>query len=209
MRKRLLAIILAVLGIAATGLFYKYGLAQNKVMIHDLQEKHAAYIDSVNKARTVAERLDEMKRRLRVAELQWEKATEMLPREKEIPDLLTSITRVGAKNNISFRLFQPNPMRPEDIYVSVPVKVSVSGTYHNLGGFLSAIGNLPRIVNVSGLRLVGSKGEGETVSADFLLTTYVLSEEKTRGVATRSGIGTRRPRPSERRQPSPTELGDD
>ena len=208
MRRRLLAIIVAVLGIAASGLFYKYGVAENKVMIQDLQEKHAAYIDSVNKARTVAERLDEMKRRLRIAELQWEKATEMLPREKEIPDLLTSITRVGARNNISFRLFQPNPMKPEDIYVSVPVKVGVSGTYHNLGSFLSAIGNLPRIVRVSGLRLVGSRAEGTSVSADFMLTTYVLSEAKTR-VATRRKPTTTRPRQSRRSQPSPTELGDD
>lgn len=208
MRKRLLAIIVAVVLIAASGAFYKYGLAENKIRIHDLEEKHAAYIDSVNKARTVAERLDEMKRRLRIAELQWEKATEMLPREKEIPDLLTSITRVGARNNISFRLFQPNPMKPEDIYVSVPVKVGVSGTYHNLGSFLSAIGNLPRIVRVSGLRLVGSRAEGTSVSADFMLTTYVLSEAKTR-VATRRKPKTTRPRRSKRSQPSPTELGDD
>ena len=207
MRKRLLVIIIAVLGIAASGLFYKYGLAENRIKIHDLEEKHAAYIDSVNKARTVAERLDEMKRRLRIAELQWEKATEMLPREKEIPDLLTSITRVGAKNNVSFRLFQPNPMKPEDIYVSVPVRVAVSATYHDLGGFLSAIGNLPRIVRVSGLKLVGSKGENVSVTADFLLTTYVLSEAKTRVATRRKPRAT--PGQSRRREPSPTELGDD
>lgn len=207
MRRRLLAIILAVIGIAASGLFYKYGVAENKIKIQDLQQKHAAYIDSVNKARTVAERLDEMKRRLRIAELQWEKATEMLPREKEIPDLLTEITRVGAKNNISFRLFQPNPMKPEDIYASVPVNMAVSSTYHDLGAFLSAIGNLPRIVRVSGLKLVRSEGEGISVAADFLATTYVLSEEKTR-VATKRRPTTR-PRTSRRTTPSPTDLGED
>ncbi|MFQ5905201.1 MAG: type 4a pilus biogenesis protein PilO [bacterium] len=193
MRKRLPTIILAILGIAVVVLFYKYGIMKNKSAIQELKERHAAYTDSVNTARTVAERLDEMKRRVRVAELQWEKATEMLPKEKEIPDLLTSITQMGTRNNVVFRLFQPTPIRREDIYMALPIKVAVFADYHDLGGFLSAVASLPRIVNVSDLR-ISRGGEEGSVTADFVATTYLLSEEKMR-VATRKGKpGGRRPR---------------
>lgn len=181
MRKRLPTIVLIVIGIALIVLFYKYGIMKNNATIRDLKDKHAAYTDSVNTARTVAERLDEMKMRVRIAELQWEKATEMLPTAKEIPDLLTSITQMGAKSNVSFRLFQPNPMRQEDIYKALPIKVSIDANYHDLGLFLTAIGSLPRIVNVSDLKLTKSGGDvDKTVKADFVATTYVLSEEKAR-----------------------------
>jgi type IV pilus assembly protein PilO len=180
MRKRLPTIVLIVVGIAGIVLFYRYGIMANNTTIKDLRDKHAAYTDSVNTARTVAERLDEMKMRVRIAELQWEKATEMLPTAKEIPDLLTSITQVGAKSNVSFRLFQPNPMRQEDIYRALPIKVTIASDYHDLGLFLAAIGSLPRIVNVSDLKVVKSPEEDRSVQADFVATTYVLSEEKAR-----------------------------
>jgi type IV pilus assembly protein PilO len=180
MRKRLPTIVLIVVGIALIVLFYRYGIMANNTTIKDLKDKHAAYTDSVNTARTVAERLDEMKMRVRIAELQWEKATEMLPTAKEIPDLLTSITQVGAKSNVSFRLFQPNPMRQEDIYKALPIKVSIASNYHDLGLFLTAIGSLPRIVNVSDLKVIKSGDADKTIQADFVATTYVLSEEKAR-----------------------------
>jgi len=126
-----------------------------------------------------------MKRRVRIAELQWEKATEMLPKQKEIPNLLTSITQVGAKNNVAFRLFQPTPTRREDIYTVLPIKVAVTADYHDLGGFLSAVASLPRIVNVNDLK-ISRGGEEGSVTADFIATTYLLSEEKMR-VATERG----------------------
>jgi len=192
MRKRLPTIILIVVGIALLVLFYKYGIMANNATIKDLKDKHAAYTDSVNTARTVAERLDEMKMRVRIAELQWEKATEMLPTAKEIPDLLTSITQVGAKSNVSFRLFQPNPMRQEDIYKALPIKVTINSNYHDLGLFLTAIGSLPRIVNVSDLKIIKSSEEDKTIQSDFVATTYVLSEEKAR-VATQQQRARRRP----------------
>jgi type IV pilus assembly protein PilO len=180
MRRRLYTIVIGLVLLVVIVLFYKYGIMKNTATIKELRDKHAAYTDSVNTARTVAQRLDEMKMRVRIAELQWEKATEMLPTAKEIPDLLTSITQVGTKSNVGFRLFQPNPMRQEDIYKALPIKVTVASTYHDLGLFMSAIGNLPRIVNVDDVRIAGTTEEGATVTADFVATTYLLSEEKAR-----------------------------
>jgi type IV pilus assembly protein PilO len=197
MRKRLPTILIAIILIAVAFGLFKYGISKNKVAIKELQAKHAAYTDSVNTARTVAQRLEEMNSRLRLAELQWEKATEMLPRAKEIPDLLTSITQAGARNNVSFQLFQPNPMVREDIYMALPIKVTIASRYHDLGSFLAEIGNLPRIVNVSELKVSSAGGEEVTnVSADFVATTYVLSEEK-------AAVATQQRRPSARRSPAP------
>jgi type IV pilus assembly protein PilO len=67
-------------------------------------------------------------------------------------------------------------------YTEYPIDLEVTGTYHNVGAFLDRIRQLPRIVNINGLRLQGRASEGElafssSVGATYTATTYVYKEE--------------------------------
>jgi len=56
--------------------------------------------------------------------------------------------------------------------------MDIVGTYHNVGAYLDRIRQLPRIVNISGLRLVVRAATGEaaftsSVGATYTATTFV------------------------------------
>jgi Tfp pilus assembly protein PilO len=60
--------------------------------------------------------------------------------------------------------------------------MEIVGTYHNIERFLDKIRQLPRIVNISNLRVTGRNSEGEqaftaSVGATFVATTFIYHEE--------------------------------
>ena len=187
MGSRARSAILAILAILVIVLYVQYGVRKNTATIAQLRGIHASVADSLQRARSVAAKRPEMEQRLEVLREQWAKAQQMLPEEKEIPELLRSVTTLGEKAKVKFLLFQPLPPKQEQYYTEIPIQLSVKSTYHSLGKFLSALGNLPRIINVSKLNLRPITGEVETIEATFTGTTYVLAK-------TREPAQPRRPR---------------
>jgi Tfp pilus assembly protein PilO len=60
--------------------------------------------------------------------------------------------------------------------------MEVIGTYHNIGAFLDKIRLLPRIVNISGLKIQSRASDGPasvlaSVGATYTATTFVYKEE--------------------------------
>jgi len=117
----------------------------------------------------------------------WVAAQGLLPKEKEVADLLRKVTRVGSQAGIDFLLFEPGAPIPKEFITENPVQVKVRGEYHQLGVFLSKVANLDRIVNVSNLVIkpMETKREGGTqerelrnytVQAEMTLTAYTLVE---------------------------------
>lgn len=181
MDRRVGYIILAVFVILILFLYVQFGVRRNSAQITELKTVHAAVTDSLQRAKAVAARLPEMERRLAVLTKQWEKAQQMLPTEKEMPDLLSSVTRAGEKAGARFLLFQPLATKAEQHYTEIPIQISVRSTYHSLGKFLSDLGELQRIVNVSNLKVVPVAEERVTVEANFVATTYVLMKSSIPG----------------------------
>jgi type IV pilus assembly protein PilO len=115
----------------------------------------------------------------------WVAAQGLLPKDKEVADLLRKVTRIGNQAGIDFVLFEPQPPLSKEFITENPVHVKVRGEYHQLGIFLSKVANLDRIVNVSGLivKPVESKGGPQdrvvrsyTIEAEMTLTAYTLVE---------------------------------
>lgn len=91
---------------------------------------------------------------------------EQLPEEKEISSLLKQVSDLGIGSGLEIKSWRPAPKvaHPSGIVEEIPVAVDVTGTYHNLGNFLSSLTRLNRIVNVTEMRLGSPKQEkGENV----------------------------------------------
>jgi type IV pilus assembly protein PilO len=68
------------------------------------------------------------------------------------------------------------------VYTEWPIDMEVVGTYHNIGQFLDKIRNLPRIVNVGGMKIQSRASQGSdaftsSVGATYVATTFVYREE--------------------------------
>ena len=116
----------------------------------------------------------------------WLAAQGLLPKEKEVADLLRKVTRVGSQAGIDFLLFEPDDPVQKEFITENPVKVKVRGEFHQFGIFLSKVANLDRIINVSSLHIspVDNKTKGNdeqamrsyTIEAEMIMTAYTLVE---------------------------------
>jgi type IV pilus assembly protein PilO len=71
-----------------------------------------------------------------------------LPGKTEVPNLLVDISQVGVGAGLEEKLFQPAPEIKKDFYAELPIKIRLTGSYHQMGEFVSGIAALPRIVTL-------------------------------------------------------------
>ena len=100
-----------------------------------------------------------------------------LPNKTEVPELLIDITQTGLGRGLQFQLFQPRGKRVADFYAELPINIRVSGTYHQLGEFVSDVAALPRIVTIDDLVLAPARGNNLTMSA-VAKTYHYLDDEQ-------------------------------
>ncbi len=101
---------------------------------------------------------------------------EQLPEEKEISSLLKQVSDMGISAGLEIKSWKPSQKvtHPSGIVYEIPVAVSVEGTYHNLGYFLSSLTRLNRIVNIKDMKLGNPKAErNETMlQVSFRASTF-------------------------------------
>ncbi len=71
-----------------------------------------------------------------------------LPGKTEVPNLLVDISQTGLGAGLEEKLFQPTGEVQKDFYAELPIKLRYTGSYHELGKFVSGIAALPRIVTL-------------------------------------------------------------
>ena len=72
-----------------------------------------------------------------------------LPGKTEVPSLLVDISQTGLAAGLEEKLFQPASEVRRDFYAELPIKIRLTGSYHQLGNFVSGIAALPRIVTLA------------------------------------------------------------
>jgi len=103
----------------------------------------------------------------------------MLPKEKEIPDLLVMIQDTLNEFNVDFTTFTPQNISWEKdiIYGKMPIAMSLTASYFDLIAYLDRIENLPRIIDVQSLNLSKAGSEADKLNISINMFTYVLRKE--------------------------------
>lgn len=134
----------------------------------------------ISKAKRAAENRDKHDRELAETKEKFAELSTRLPNRKEIPDLLRSISDLGKGAGLDFNSFSPGGPVARDFYAEIPVSISISGPYHNLGYFLDQVSKLNRIVTVNNISLGSPKQrDGKMVlSSSCRLVTYMFTNKK-------------------------------
>ena len=147
MKQKITALLLFLIAIGAG--FY-FGLEQPKLKeLKDLQGKLDKLKADVAENRRFASNLPKFKAEFAALQKELENALTELPNSKEIPSLLTSITTAGKSAGLDFLTFRPKAETLKEFYAEVPIDIVVSGPFFGIANFFVAVGNLPRIVNIS------------------------------------------------------------
>jgi len=115
-----------------------------------------------------------------------------LPGKTEIPNLLVDISQTGLGAGLEEELFQPMDEVRKDFYAEKPIKIRLSGSYHEFGQFVSEIAALPRIVTLHDIEIT-PKGKDSTFDELVLNVTAktyrYLDEEEVSAAAAEDAKG--------------------
>jgi len=102
-----------------------------------------------------------------------------LPGKTEVPNLLVDISQTGLAAGLEEKLFQPEPEEKRDFYAELPIKIRLSGTYHQFGDFVSGIAALPRIVTLHDIEIKPESQSGyDQLTLDVTARTYRYLDEE-------------------------------
>ena len=62
---------------------------------------------------------------------------------------------------LEFELFKPQAEQPQEFYAVQPISIIVTGSYHEIGEFISAVAALPRIVTQHDLSMSPTSAKAE------------------------------------------------
>ena len=102
-----------------------------------------------------------------------------LPGETEIPSLLVDISQTGLAAGLQEKLFVPQPEIPKDFYAEKPIKIRLTGSYHEIGNFVSGIAAQPRIVTLHNINITPENQESfDNLSMEVTAQTYRYIDEE-------------------------------
>jgi type IV pilus assembly protein PilO len=101
-----------------------------------------------------------------------------LPGKTEVPNLLVDISQTGLSAGLEEKLFQPQPEQKKDFYAELPIRIRLTGSYHQLGEFVSGIAALPRIVTLHDIDIKpDNKDAYDQLTLDLTAKTYRYLDE--------------------------------
>ncbi|MGB5279525.1 MAG: type 4a pilus biogenesis protein PilO [Gammaproteobacteria bacterium] len=173
--KVILIIILCVL-IAVAGYFL---VTTPKLEELEKAEKEEATLRATfdQKAQKAAN-LDAYKQQLDEMRQSFGALLRQLPNKTEIETLLTDISQTGISSGLEIDLFKPEGLIPKDFYAEYPIKLKVTGRYHEFAQFVSGVAALPRIVTLKDIEILpASKDSGVKLSMELTAVTYQYLDE--------------------------------
>ncbi len=101
-----------------------------------------------------------------------------LPGETEIPSLIVDVSQTGLAAGLQEKLFVPQAEIPRDFYAEKPIRIQLSGSYHELANFVSGVAALPRIVTLHNINIARENTDSyDELSMEVTAKTYRYLEE--------------------------------
>ncbi|MFC1488467.1 type 4a pilus biogenesis protein PilO [Thermodesulfobacteriota bacterium] len=144
--------------------------------INKLTKEHQALEEKLAQLKIKAAKLKRLQAEKRKMEADFKVVRKALPNQKEIPDLLATISRAGNDSGLEFILFKPLKPKKKGFYSEIPVKLQVRGGYHNTAQFFDKVAQLPRIVNMQNITF--KKAKGTDLNTSCTAVTYMFVPEK-------------------------------
>ena len=142
--------------------------AEEQQLRGEFRTKHAKAIN-----------LEVYKQQLKDIERSFGALLRQLPGKTEVPNLLVDISQTGLAAGLEEKLFQPSPEQRRDFYAELPIKIRLSGSYHEFGEFVSGIAALPRIVTLHNIDIKpDSKDTYDQLTLDLTAKTYRYLDEE-------------------------------
>lgn len=174
--KRFLIVFVLLAGISAA--FYFFAFVPKMEKYKELVKKSETLQSEIVQKKSIADNLGRFRDEFEKMQQRLEESLKELPNDKEIPELLTTIAAIAKQNRLEVKKFLPGVEVAKGFYADVPVGLSLSGAYHDVGKFFFGVSEMSRIVTVGNIKMKVDSGKDAKesgkmfVSVDCQATTY-------------------------------------
>ncbi len=160
--------------IVALALIYFFVWQDRMPDLQKRQDQEQALRNEFHTKHAKAVNLQLYKQQLADIEKSFGALLRQLPSKTEVPNLLVDISQTGLAAALQEKLFQPGTEAKKDFYAELPIKITLTGTYHDFGAFVSGIAALPRIVTLHDITITPiDKAPGfDQLQLDVTAKTY-------------------------------------
>jgi len=145
-----------------------------QTQIRDRQGTLRALEDELIQKQSIANNLAQFKHEKEILERRLAQALTELPNEANIDDLIRSLSEIGTKSGLTINSIEPQAEQRQSFYAAIPIVMSVTGNYHEIGVFLDSLSKLARIVNVTNIKMGQARVANEKllINATYIATTF-------------------------------------
>jgi type IV pilus assembly protein PilO len=175
-------VVVGVMVCLITGLNWYFEIGPLQETIAQRQAEHQKLEVDLIQKQSIANNLAQFRHEKEILERKLAQALTELPNEANIDDLIRSFSEVGNKSGLIINTIEPQGEQKQSFYASIPVVMSVTGNYHEIGVFLDSLSKLARIVNVTNIKMGGPKllNEKLVVNSSYIATTFRFLPQETR-----------------------------
>jgi type IV pilus assembly protein PilO len=133
------------------------------------------------------------------SEARAEQTKKVLPDDPETPAFLASLQQMATVAGINLTSWAPVDEVPQEFFAKVPMKLTISGRFHQIAKFFHGIGQLDRIINMEDIQMKISpvKATGTVrdqipepeVNVECLATAFRATRLDDAGKSKRRGTG--------------------
>ena len=175
---RAAVILICFLAVTALGIWFTIIKDKLPSLQRAQEDEQTLRITIENKQRTAATS-DAYQAQLAEIEQSFGTMLRQLPGETEIPSLIVDISQTGLASGLQEKLFQPQPEIPRDFYAEKPIRIRLSGGYHEIANFVSGVAALPRIVTLHDINITPEgKDTYDALSLEVTAKTYRYLDEE-------------------------------
>ncbi|MBK7251581.1 MAG: type 4a pilus biogenesis protein PilO [Gammaproteobacteria bacterium] len=187
-----------VLWFLVLGLVISYTLVWNRQQpeLERVQGEERQLRETFRQKHAKAVNLEVYKQQLKDIERSFGALLRQLPGRTEVPNLLVDISQTGLAAGLEEKLFQPAAEQKKDFYAELPIKIRLTGSYHQFGQFVSGVAALPRIVTLHDIEIRPDSKDGfDQLTLDLTAKTYrYLDEEEIAAAESEKSKPQHRPR---------------
>jgi type IV pilus assembly protein PilO len=151
---------------------YYYHVEALQVQLAKVEAQEVDLKKDFEKKAFQAANLDAYRQQMVEMEESFGALVSQLPSDTEVPGLLEDITNKGLLNGLEIASIDLQSETAREFYVELPIAISASGSYHDLGAFISGMAGLPRIVTLHDFTITSSGNDANHLSMNIVAKTY-------------------------------------
>jgi len=157
-------------GVLAAG--YYYHIEELQLQLAKVEATEVKLRQEFEKKAFQAANLDAYRQQMVEMEESFGALVSQLPSETEVPGLLEDITNKGLLNGLNIASIDLKGESAKEFYVELPIAISASGSYHDLGAFISGMAGLPRIVTLHDFNIALKGSNANDLKMSIIAKTY-------------------------------------